>query len=152
MSKVDSSDGKVLRMIVGPSMHIPTDFTSCSGCGQPIDEPPNTLVEARVQCPTCGSTTRTFNSFISESVILREKIGLRLKRPGHKKAIFESVSGADLHRKTGRWNELIREIDRQNDRYREHIVNSETGEVIRSVDEPLTEHRGRGSAKHCQKA
>jgi hypothetical protein len=72
---------------------------------------------------------------------------LKHKRPGHKKPIYESVSGDDLHRKSGQWNHLTREIDRENDRYKEVILNPTTGEVIRSVDEPLTEHTGRGSAK-----
>ena len=63
------------------------------------------------------------------------------------KPIYELVSGEDLHRATGQWNQLTREIDRQNNRYKEVIVNSQTGEVVRHVDEPLTDHRGRGSAK-----
>lgn len=78
---------------------------------------------------------------------LRERIGLKHKRPGHKKPIYESVSGDDLHRATGQWNHLTREIDRENDRYKERIVDSQTGEIIRQVEEPLTKHVGRGYAK-----
>ena len=81
------------------------------------------------------------------SLTLREKIGLKHKRPGHKKPIYESVSGEDLHRATGQWNQLTREIDREKNRYKEVIVNPQTGKVVRHVDEPLTDHTGRGSAK-----
>ena len=41
---------------------------------------------------------------------------------------------------------MERTIDRRNDHYRERIVDSE-GNVVRDVDEPLSEHRGRGDAK-----
>lgn len=123
------------------------DYTSCSQCGTRIEEPQDTPVVARTPCPACRSTARTFNVHVQETLTLREKIGLKHKRPGHKKPIYESVSGDDLHRKSGQWNHLTREIDRENDRYKEVILNPTTGEVIRSVDEPLTEHTGRGSAK-----
>jgi hypothetical protein len=39
-------------------------------------------------------------------------------------------------------------IDRENNQYKEVIVNPETGELIRHCDEPLTEHINRGSAKN----
>lgn len=87
---------------------------------------------------------------MQESVTLRWKYGLKQKRPGNKKPIYESVSGDDLHRATGQWNKLIREIDRENDHYRERIVNPQTGEVILDCDEPLTAHTGHGSAKQAK--
>ena len=72
---------------------------------------------------------------------------MKQRRPGVKKPIYESVAGDDQHRSSGQWNHLTREIDRESNRYREVIVNPQTGEVIRQVDEPLTSHVGRGSAK-----
>ena len=75
------------------------------------------------------------------------KLGLKHRRPGFKKPIYEEISGDDLHRKTGLWSHLLQVIDRQNNRYRKLVTNAETGEILRSVDEPLDEHTGRGSAK-----
>ena len=72
---------------------------------------------------------------------------MKQKRPGHKKPIYESVSGDDLHRATGQWNKLTREIDRENNLYKEVITNPESGDVLRHCEEPLTDHFGRGSAK-----
>ena len=123
------------------------DSTSCSRCGASIDEPANTPVEERIPCPSCDSTVRTFGGHVQESLTLREKLGLKHKRPGYKKPIYESVSGEDFHRASGQWNQLTREIDRENNRYKEHVVNPQSGEVIRHVDEPLRSHTGRGSAK-----
>lgn len=128
-------------------MSINTDSTSCSACGTVVDESATTLVAERRPCLSCGSTARTFSAHVHESLKLREKIGLKHKRPGNKKPIYESVSGEDLHRATGQWNQLTREINRENNRYREVIVNPQTGEVIRNIDEPLTSHTSRGSAK-----
>jgi hypothetical protein len=78
---------------------------------------------------------------------LREKIGLKHKRPGHKKPIYESVSGDDLCRATGRWNKVTRQIDREHNRYKELVVDPGNGGVLHWCDEPLSEHVGRGSAK-----
>ena len=123
------------------------DNTRCSACGSAIDEPTSTRIAERKPCPSCGSVARTFSVHVRESLTLREKIGLKHKRPGHKKPIYESVSGEDLHRDTGQWSQLTREIDRENNRYKEVIVKPQTGEIVRHVDEPLTDHTGRGSAK-----
>ena len=128
-------------------MSVNVDAIVCSACGAAIDEPPSTPLDERKPCPSCGSLVRTFNVHVHESVTLREKIGLKHKRPGHKEPIYESVLGEDLHRATGQWNQLSREIDRENDRYKERIVNLQTGEVLRDVDEPLSNHTGRGSAR-----
>lgn len=119
----------------------------CADCGAPIDEPASLPVADRLPCAACGSKARNFSAHTHESLTIREKIGMKQKRPGHKKPIYESVSGDDLHRLSGQWNKLTREIDRENNRYREVIVNPETGETLRHCDEPLTDHINRGSAK-----
>lgn len=123
------------------------DPTLCAACGIPIDEPSSTLPADRNPCPSCGSLVRTFNVHVQETLTIREKIGMKQKRPGHKKPIYESVSGDDLYLATGQWNKLTREIDRENNNYKEVISNPESGEVLRHCEEPLTEHFGRGSAK-----
>jgi uncharacterized protein (DUF1697 family) len=37
--------------------------------------------------------------------------------------------------------------DRRNNRYRKLVTDPETGEVVRDVDKPLTEHAGHGDAR-----
>ena len=119
----------------------------CAACGRTIDDAASTLAVDRQPCPTCGSLARSFSMQVEETLSLREKLGLKHKRPGHKKPIYESLSGDDLYRETGQWNKLLREIDRENDRYKEVIINPENGDVLRQCDEPLSKHVGRGSAK-----
>jgi hypothetical protein len=58
----------------------------------------------------------------------------------------EEWFGEDLHRDSGEWRNRTRIVDRKNDRYREHIV-SPDGTVVRDVEEPLSDHLGRGSAR-----
>lgn len=87
------------------------------------------------------------NVEIQGTVTLRSKLGLKHKRPGLKRPIYEEVSGDDLYRKTGLWSRVLQVIDRQNNRYKKVVTNAETGEVLRSVDEPLSDHKDRGSAR-----
>ena len=123
------------------------DSVLCSSCKMLINESSNTSVNERKPCPTCGSLARTFNKSIQDKLTIREKFGLKHKRPGYKKPIYESVAGDDLHRATVKWNKLTREIDRENNLYKELIINPDTGDVIRDCQKPLTEHVDRGSAK-----
>jgi hypothetical protein len=48
---------------------------------------------------------------------------------------------------TRRWHRLQRIIDRRANHYYEHIEDAETGEVVRHVEEPLSEHQNPGSAR-----
>jgi hypothetical protein len=56
--------------------------------------------------------------------------------------------GDDFYRLTGRWSILQRTFDKAKDWYYEHIVDRETGKVLRHVEEKLSDHVGRGSAKN----
>jgi hypothetical protein len=84
---------------------------------------------------------------LETEVGVRAKLLRKAKATGKGKPFVEGVDGDDVHRATGHWNVLSRLIDRRGNRYRERIVDGETGEVIRDVDEPLTGHRGHGSDK-----
>lgn len=55
----------------------------------------------------------------------------------------------ELHRESGEVRHVVREIDRAGNRYYERITDPH-GNVVREVDEPLSEHRGRGSARRRQ--
>lgn len=66
---------------------------------------------------------------------------------GWNKWFIKSFTGADWSHSLQRFVEKIRILDRDNNRYVEKVVDPETGEVLRDVEEPLSEHQGRGSAK-----
>ncbi len=128
-------------------MSVSTITVLCGSCKQQLGESSQLPPRERMPCPNCGATTRIFKMEAHVKVTPRVKSKLKHKRPGFKKPIYEQVSGDDLYRKTGLWSKLFRVIDRQNNRYKEEFINSETGEVLRSVDEPLARHVNRGSAR-----
>src|SRR5260370_15796563 len=119
-----------------------TESISCGECRGWIDE-----AARAAPCPQCGSLARCFNVSIVESVTVRERYGMKLKRPGIRRPVWESVNGAEFHRDTARWHHVVRDIGREDDTYEELITDPETGEVIRHCKEPLSKHIGRGDAK-----
>ncbi|HKO46634.1 MAG TPA: hypothetical protein VJV79_02870 [Polyangiaceae bacterium] len=84
------------------------------------------------------------------NVTVRQRVSLAYEaRPaGTRKFSVQGKQGASFYRLTKRWHVLNRLIDRTNDRYREHIIDEETGDVVRNCEEPLSEHQGFGSAKY----
>lgn len=66
---------------------------------------------------------------------------------GRRKWFVETFSGTDWSHRLQRFVRKQRTLDRDNDRYAEKVVDPETGEVLRDVEEPLSDHRGHGSAK-----
>jgi hypothetical protein len=88
---------------------------------------------------------------VSEDFDAREAIKIRRKRDGEKKFLSETIVGADFFRDEQAWVQKERSIDREHNSYKELIVNPKTGKEIRKVDEPLTSHQNRGSAKYKPK-
>ncbi len=119
----------------------------CSSCGKQIDDQPETILENRQSCPRCGSVARKYNVHICETVRIDATLGLKHKRKGVKKPLFESITKQDIFRDKKTLSKLTRIIDRVNDRYFEKITDLSTDEVLRECDEPLSKHRGHGSAK-----
>jgi hypothetical protein len=117
--------------------------TQCNQCWQYLDEEPD---GQRQPCPQCGALGRHFSETVTVEVKLRMQARFRQRRPGWKRPIFESKTGDEFHIASGEWRSLSRVIDREHDRYSEYITDA-AGNVVRDVDEPLSEHRGHGAAK-----
>ena len=73
------------------------------------------------------------------------------KRPGVKKPLAEGFNGWELRRSVGDHVRKLLLVDREGDRYFERIE-TQDGTVLRHCDEPLSEHRGHGSAKLKRRA
>ena len=124
-----------------------TDAIYCGACNQQLSEAfdaPNTL---RRPCPQCGSLSRKFNARIHDELVTKEYLGLKHKRQGKKKPIFEITHKLDLFRVKNSMSEVLRVVDRENDIYTGRITDIETGQVWKDVNEPLSKHQGHGSAK-----
>lgn len=127
-----------------PDSHI---VAVCADCSAPIDVAADTS-EKRAACAGCGSTKRRHDaSGHLEASPARVSIAFKVTGPGQKKARLEVRSGASKSHYLCKLVDHQRLIDRGNDRYIEVVTDFESGEVIHRTDEPLSEHRGHGSAK-----
>jgi hypothetical protein len=62
---------------------------------------------------------------------------------------LEVIDGEEIHHDSNALQRVTRVFDRGEDRYLERITNAD-GVVVRHENQPLSEHRGRGSAKRNQ--
>ncbi|MEZ5846370.1 MAG: hypothetical protein R3C70_06430 [Geminicoccaceae bacterium] len=104
----------------------------------------------RLPCPACGGKRRAFNETISVGAQLEMGIltqGKSGKKIGRRGPAYWWQEKKELYRKTGEWQVIVRDFNRENDRYREVIRDVKTGTIVKKIEEPLSEHIGHGSAK-----
>jgi hypothetical protein len=123
-------------------------MNTCGSCGYVLDESPSTPVDERQPCTECGSLGRTVHVEVSDTIEIHDSIAIKARHDGDRKPFREGKYGDSLHRDSGKWHRREMTVDREGSRYTERIVDGETGETIHEVDEPLTDHRGHGDAKH----
>jgi hypothetical protein len=78
------------------------------------------------------------------------KILSGVRQGKNKRYAYESVVGNEFNSK----GQMIKKewiIDRKTNLYSEKVINEDTGEMEREIVEPLSQHKGRGSAKHKNK-
>jgi hypothetical protein len=100
----------------------------------------------------CGSTFIEAGDAVARVTVRVEYERFRRPRPRgglkHKhKLLVEDTTSYDLHRDGGYEVRVRRIFDREHYYYIEHIDIAVTGEVIRHFEQPLPDHRDRGSAK-----
>ena len=71
----------------------------------------------------------------------------RKRIPKTGKPEFDEIQGSDWSHDRKRFVSKHRIVDKKNDRYIEKVVDDVTGEVIVDCYEPLSQHKGHGSAK-----
>jgi len=81
---------------------------------------------------------------------MREALDLKARHGQSGRPFVHVKTGDDLFRKTGKWNKLNRRVDRDKDWYDEKIMDPETGKILHEVHEPLSQRRGRGSARKAK--
>jgi hypothetical protein len=127
-------------------MSVTVEAILCGGCSAQLkDALPSAAVEARIPCPSCGSTTRIYHAFIVESIKARDGLGMKAKRPGEKRPYVESKNVPHYSHSRAKLVHREQLLDRDNDRYFERVTDYETGAIIHECDEPLSQHIGHGS-------
>jgi hypothetical protein len=105
-------------------------------------------------CPRCGSSARRVQ--VGEALAIPKveifgKLNWRSGEKRNRKPLRSGVTGDDFYKASGRWSSVTRVIDRLKDWYYEHIIDRETGQVLRHCDEKLSDHKGRGSARRSKR-
>ena len=77
---------------------------------------------------------------------MRDSIKLKLKSVKGN-TLKEESSGDDFSTSHGKYMQKQRIIDHEKDLYEEVVVDPKTAKIVHSCKEPLSEHRGHGSAK-----
>lgn len=116
----------------------------CSNCNFSW---PMAHVTEQPACPECGSTQLRGHETISIDIGSPRVLGAKLRDRSKKRPIFEYKFKLGIYRKTGEWSAVERTFYRNINLYVELITNWRTGEVIRYVSEPLSQHIGHGSAR-----
>ncbi|MCD6474612.1 MAG: zinc ribbon domain-containing protein [Thermoplasmata archaeon] len=113
----------------------------CRNCGKKLSNDNEV-------CPNCGSKKRNIIVTLKDKIELHDQIKGKVKRQGFKKPIREFKVGDDLHHKSGKWYHKEMYIDREKDQYKEIVKDKTTGNIIHKCEEPLSKHKGHGSAKY----
>ena len=96
-------------------------------------------------CPHCGNTGKDCKVTVTSAVAISTRFRARLKRKGIGKFVRETLQGwfpsKDPALKKGVHKERI--VDREENEYHETVKDATTGEVIRDVHEPLSQHKHR---------
>ncbi len=123
----------------------------CGKCGKQLDESASTPAADRVPCPNYGSKDRKFGVEINS--VAEVKAGMRAKarsgqvgKPGGKPWLT-TMSEPSWSRDRKKWMHRQKTENRRDDQYMEVVWDPDTGEIVHQCDEPLSEHRGHGSAR-----
>jgi len=117
----------------------------CKDCGKKLTR------EDKI-CPNCGSKKKHIKSIFEGKIGLPSQIKGKVKKQGVRKPIKEFKVGDDLHYKSGKWYHREMYIDRENNQYKEIVKDKTTGEIIHECKEPLSKHKGHGSAKRKRRS
>jgi cation transport ATPase len=94
-------------------------------------------------CPYCGKSGKDYTATINTAVEISSRLKVRKKRKGVGRFVLEILQGrfpsGDSKLKKG--VDKVRIVDREKKEYHEVVENAATGEIIREVHEPLSQHR-----------
>jgi len=94
-------------------------------------------------CPKCGKSGKDCKVTTTTNLVISSNLRARKKRKGVGRFTKEILQGrfpsGDPKLKKG--VDKVRIVDREKKEYHEVVENAETGEVIREVHEPLSQHK-----------
>jgi len=128
----------------------------CAQCRQLLDESADGADGTRAPCPKCGSSARAIHAGIIDLNAAPSDVVLGMHARGPKRRrtptsklrhVREVTFYLGPSAKDGVRRRVVRTFDGDAELYIEHISDEATGDLFRLLVEPLSCHRGRGSAK-----
>lgn len=116
----------------------------CAECGEEVKRG-----RPGEPCRVCGGTSRVLVRVVTEQIRVLDGYAFKQKRHssvGRRRIVAEGFSRYEPSHKAA----LVRHdrsVDRDKDRYRELVVDADTGTVLHHDEGKLSEHQGHGSAK-----
>ena len=129
-------------------MPIKNQYKKCNNCKQIIHDMNIT------KCPKCGLDKFGIVIEFEDSINISDSLKGKMKDPkfsSKRNPRVEFITGTDISKDNNRLVEKYRLIDKNKNLYKEKIIDKETGEIIKNVEEPLDQHQGHGSAKFRRK-
>lgn len=121
----------------------------CAECGHVFaDAVEATRLVDRPTCPICGATARK-GSILAQSVIqVTSDTKFVGRSSGGGRPFVKGWLKREWFHRLDRWHRVERIVNRRDDTCDEVITDAETGDVVHECHEPMSEHRGHGSARH----
>ena len=120
------------------------EIRHCGECNIELSEDPSA---ERLPCPECGALNRKFLEVLQDSLVAHTGYRVKHKRPGVKRPLAEERDQLSYFVRDNEWHRRYMLVDRINDLYVEKITRVRTGEVVRHVEEKLSDHLGHGDDK-----
>jgi len=119
----------------------------CGACGAFIAKGRGAWPDKPGPCPKCGEREhRRVEIKVKDEAQFKSMLNVEHNVHGVQKPVRELRVGDSYWRDGEKWVYLERQIDRARDRYTKTITDP-GGTVIYEADEPLSQHRGHGSAR-----
>jgi len=90
---------------------------------------------------------KNYKRFIEGKLTFNKILKIKAKKSATKKPYHEQIIGDEYYKKENKYVWKNRVIDRKRNKYKEIIIEKETGETIHECEEPLDKHIGHGSDK-----
>ncbi len=94
-------------------------------------------------CPKCGKSGKDCKVSAHDVVEIHNTIKVRQKRKGFRKFMKETLQGwfPSVSPKLKKGVDKVRIVDKEKNEYHETVKDLATGEVIRNIHEPLSQHK-----------
>jgi len=118
----------------------------CRECGLEFED----IWEGKESCPNCMSDQLDMVTRFEEKVAIHELIRGKIIDPSRKsseKTRQETIDGEVFGHREGKYLRKYRLIDRDDNHYKELVVDPDSGETIHYDEGTLSNHTGHGSAK-----